>query len=70
MNQRKGLILIFNILIRLCDIHAKKNKKKKEIAMTPMDLGTKESSNTKSSYSEVNKQETNKANDRQVFSES
>ena len=38
--------------------------------MTPMDLGNKASSNTKSSDSEVNKQETKKANDRQAFSES
>ena len=45
-------------------------KKNEEIAMAPMDLGDKESSDIKSSYSEEKQTQTKKANDREVFSES
>ena len=45
-------------------------EKNEEIAMAPMDLGNKASSNIKSSYSEEIQTQTKKANDRQVFSES
>jgi hypothetical protein len=39
-------------------------QKNKEIAITPMDLGNKASSNITSSFSEENKHKTKKANDK------
>ncbi len=45
-------------------------KKKKKIAMAPIYLGNRASSNIKSSYSDEKQTQTKKANDRQVLSES